>query len=115
MKEKNLIRICVITVFIGIIVMFLSSKIVRPKDVKIKDISEKYNYIRVDGIITEISSSKSGTTFLKIKDETGNIDAIIFESSIQNSDKIKIGQKVEIIGKPEKYKEKMEIIISSIQ
>ena len=115
MKENLLIKICLVSVVIGIIIMFVSSKTIHPKEIKIKDISEKYNYIKIVGKITEVSTSKSGTTFLKIKDDSGTIDAIIFKNSIKNLDNIKSGEKIEVIGKPEKYKGKMEIIINSIQ
>jgi len=115
MKESLLIKICLVSVVIGIVMMFISSKTIHPKEIKIEDISEKYNYVKIIGKITEVSTSKSGTTFLKIKDDSGTIDGIIFKNSIKNLDVIKSGKKIEVIGKPEKYKEKMEIIISSIQ
>jgi len=115
MKETFLIKISLLTVIVGIIVMYLSSRAFQPNRIKIEDISEKYNYIKISGKITEVSTSKSGTTFLKIKDETGIIDAIIFKNSVKNIDNIRAGQKVEVIGKVEKYKGKMEIIISSLQ
>ena len=115
MKESLLIKICLIAIFSGIIIMFLSSRAIKPKEIKIENVSEKNNFVKINGKIMEISKSKSGTTFLKIKDETGLIDAIIFENSIKNLDEIKPGQEVEIIGKPQEYKGKMEIIISSIR
>ena len=103
------------SVVVGIIVMFLSTRIMGPKETKIEDISEKQKYAQISGKITEISTSKSGTTFLKIKDDTGTIDCVVFKNSIKNINEIKTGQEVIVTGKPEKYKEKMEIIVSSIQ
>jgi len=113
MKESLLIKICFAAVVCGIIIMFLSIKLFEAKEIKIKDISEKYNYVKIIGKVIEVSSLKSGTIFLKIKDDTGIIDGIIFKDSVKNWDKIKIGQKIEVIGKLQKYKEKMEIIVSS--
>ena len=115
MKESVLIKICLLAIATGIVIMFLSTKIIRPKIFKIKDISEKQNYVEISGKIIQVSTSKSGTTFLKIKDDTGTIDVIIFKNSIKNINEIKTGREVTITGKPEKYKEKMEIIVSSIQ
>ncbi len=115
MKESILIKICLLSVIVGIIIMFLSSRIIGPKETKIKDISEKYNYIKISGKVVEVSTSKSGTTFLKVKDDTGVIDVIVFKGSIKNIENIKTGKEIGIIGKPEKYKEKMEIIASSIE
>ena len=115
MKENVLIRICLLVVIAGIIIMFLSTRFIQPKEIKIKDISEKQNYVKISGKVIQISTSESGTTFLKIKDDTGTKDATIFKDSIKNLEEIKSGTKIEIIGKPQKYKEKMEIIVSSIQ
>ena len=115
MKESLLIKICLVAVIAGILIMFFSTKLIKPKETKIEDISEKQNYVEISGKIIEISRSKSGTTFLKIKDDTGIIDAVVFKDSIKNIEEIKSGQEVIVKGKPEKYKEKMEIIVSSIQ
>lgn len=95
--------------------MFLSNKFFSVKEIKIKDISEKYNYIEISGKITEVSISNSGTTFLKIKDESGSIDALIFKDSVKNLEEIKIGEEIKILGKPQKYKEKLEIVVTSIR
>ncbi len=115
MKESLLIKICLISVISGIILMFLSTIFFKPKDFKIKDINEKINYVKITGKIVQKSVSKSGTIFLKIQDDTGTIDIVVFKDSIKNIDEVKSGQEVEVTGKPEKYKEKMEIIASSIQ
>jgi len=61
-----------------------------------------------------MSTSESGTTFLKIRDETGSINAVIFKNSIKNLDEIKEGEELSIVGKTEKYKGEMELIVSSI-
>ena len=115
MKESLLIKICLVSVFLGIAIMFLSSIIIKPKEIKIKDVSEDYNYLEISGKVTQVSTSKSGTTFLKIRDDTGVIDVVIFKNSIKDVENIKSGQEVKITGRPEKYKEKLEIIASSIQ
>jgi len=95
--------------------MFISQKLINPNKLKIKDVSENYNYVEITGEIIEVSRSKSGTIFLKIKDETGVIDAVIFKNSIKNMVNISSGKIVEIGGKPQKYKEKIEIIVNSIR
>jgi DNA/RNA endonuclease YhcR with UshA esterase domain len=115
MNEKILIRICLVSVIVGIVIMFFSTKLISPSVLKIEDISENQNYVKIHGKIIEKSISKSGTTFLKIKDDTGTIDGVIFKDSIKNNESIITGKIMEIVGKPEKYKEKMEIIISSIK
>jgi exonuclease VII large subunit len=102
------------SVFLGIVVMFVSTRISGPNTIKIGSISEEQNYVEITGEITKISTSESGTTFLTIRDETGSIDAVIFKNSIKNLDEIKEGKKFSVVGKTEKYKGEMELIVSSI-
>jgi len=114
MKENVLIILCIISIFAGIILMFSVNRFFEPKITEIKDITEDMNYVKIFGKITKITTSKSGTTFLKIKDATGSIDVVVFKNSIKGISEIKTGNKVEIIGKVDKYKEKIEIIAGQI-
>lgn len=95
--------------------MFIGNRMIEPKEVKISDINEDYSFLKIKAEITSLTVSESGTLFMKLSDETGMIDAIIFKGSIKISERFKPGDLVEVIGKPEKYKEKMEIIISRIE
>jgi RecJ-like exonuclease len=69
--------------------------------------------VKVTGKIIKIT--KTNTTFLRLKDETGTIDAVVFQNAIKDMEKLRVGQTIEVIGRPEKYKEKMEITVVSIQ
>ncbi|MBD3156140.1 MAG: hypothetical protein GF368_05860 [Candidatus Aenigmarchaeota archaeon] len=114
MKESNLIKICLLAVFLGVILMFISTKMIGSEEVKIEDISEDSNYVKITGKIIQVSESKSGTTFLKLKDGTGSINAVIFKDSIKSLEKVKEGTVIEVTGKIEKYKGEMEILVNSI-
>ncbi len=95
--------------------MFVANRMIQPKEMKINEVSETQNYVKIKGKVTKVTFSKSGTTFLKVKDDTGEIDVVIFKNSIEDVSWIKTGSIVEILGKPERYKEKMEIIASQIK
>ena len=95
--------------------MFVSNRMIQPKEIKINDISENQNYIKIKGKVTKVSTSKDITTFLKLKDDTGSIDVVIFKNSIDDVSWIKAGNIIEVLGKPEKYKNKLEIIASQIK
>jgi len=114
MKENQLIKISLISIFLGLILIFIAQKNIKTEKIKIKDVSEKYSYVEITGKVADISVSKTGTTFLKIEDETGRIDAVIFKNSINYQENITIGKTIKIGGKPQKYKDKLEIIVNSI-
>lgn len=74
-------------------------------EISIKNMDE---WIKVRGEITNIKET-GGVTILNLKDETGEIMAVVF-------DKLDIKkEKVEIIGKVENYKGTLEIVIKRIK
>jgi len=115
MKETTLIRICIVSIVIGLLIIYYSNKSFVPETVPINQVSEDYNFIKIRGTVNRVVTSKSGTTFMEVSDGTGDINIVIFKDSILNIDEIKTDNFIEILGRPEKYKEKMEIIASKIQ
>ena len=115
MKEKTLIRICIVSIIVGLFVMYYSNKSFVPDTITINQVSEDYNFIKIRGAVNRVVTSKSGTTFMEVSDDTGDISIVVFKDSILNIDEIKTDNFIEILGRPEKYKEKMEIIASKIQ
>ncbi|OGI15832.1 hypothetical protein A3K63_00520 [Candidatus Micrarchaeota archaeon RBG_16_49_10] len=111
MNEKTLVILCLVVSFIGLLVMFISNKIFEPKVIKISQIEKDMNSVLIEGVITQKEVSESGTIFLKIEDESGSIEAVIFKNSIKNIENFKEGDKIKIQGKPEIYKDSLEIIV----
>lgn len=92
---------------IGIFILLLLSNTLSPKLIKINEINEDIldKNVKINGEITNIRNYEdSDFQIITIKDETGQIDAIL--NQITNTTK---GQKVIIIGKISKYKEKLQI------
>ncbi|MCX8179178.1 MAG: OB-fold nucleic acid binding domain-containing protein [Candidatus Aenigmarchaeota archaeon] len=112
LKEKLFVIFCFLISTIGIFVMYIADKMVQPKWVKINQISENENYIIFNATIISIKRAETAT-FIKAKDETGVIDVVVFGNTI-NTSFITVGMNVTIIGKPEKYKGKMEVLPSKI-
>lgn len=115
MKERTLIKICIISIIVGLIIMYYTNRLFVPEDIFINQISESSNFVKIRGYVNGIETSESGTTFIEVSDETGRIDVVVFKNSVINIGDVKIGSFVEIVGRPEKYKEKMEIIANKIQ
>ncbi|MBU5689692.1 MAG: OB-fold nucleic acid binding domain-containing protein [Candidatus Aenigmatarchaeota archaeon] len=109
MNEKTLVIISIIVSITGIIIMFLANKLTQPEIVKINQISIEKNYVAFNSTITSVQT-KTGLIILNLKDETGNIQGIIYSDDV----KYKPGEKVKIIGKPQKYKEKTQVFILNI-
>lgn len=114
MREETLMRICLIVALVGIVIMFSGNKITEPKIVMISDVTESENYVKLKGFVDRLQISSSGTTFIKLKDESGDIDVVIFKDSIENVNEIKTGDLIEVLGKVQKYKGKLEVIASRI-
>lgn len=114
MNERDLVILCLATSVAGIIIMFIANKMIEPQYMKISEVTASKNYVRTNGTIVSIFTSKSGTTFIKLKDDTGIIDIVVFKDTI-NITSLKPGMTIEVIGKSQIYKEKIEIIPSIIR
>jgi len=108
MNEKQFTIICFVVSIAGILIMYLADKSLEPKNVKIAEINLDKNYVTFNGTIMSIRKTETAT-FIKVKDDTGIIDVVVFGERI-NVSSLKSGMNVKIMGKPKKYKEKIEVI-----
>jgi len=108
MKEKHFTALCLFVSLLGILIMYIADKNLEPKDVKIAEINLDKNYVAFNGTITWIKKTEA-VTLIKVKDDTGTIDVVIFGEKL-NISSLKTGMNVRIIGRPQKYKEKIEIL-----
>jgi len=113
MNEKTLMLICAILSITGIISLFFLNKSASVPQLKISELKDGMNFVRIVGRVTRKYVSKTGTIFLTIQDETGRIQAVIFKGT--SNQKIRKGDKVEIIGDVQTYKNRLEIIVKQIK
>ncbi len=112
----NLLKISVITSIIGLILLFLFANSLTKEVTKISSL--KIGQIaRITGMVTSFYHSKKGHIFLKVADNTGEIDVVVFNSSkeIEKVRNLELGDEVDIIGRVEEYKGKKEIILREIR
>ncbi len=109
MNTKTFTLICVSVTILGILVMFFANKLIQPENVKISQIKFDKNYVSFVANVTKVQR-KTGLTILIVKDETGSIEAILYE----NQTRVKPGDKIEITGKTQKYKEKIQVRVLNI-
>ncbi|WP_405269293.1 exodeoxyribonuclease VII large subunit [Methanobrevibacter sp.] len=120
--DEKLLRIALITSLIGIIGLIAFTPSVEVKKVDIKDISRAMidEKVCIDGVITDIAESSSGTNyFLTISDGEGQIQLIIFEKQVAEIQSRNLdienfkNRKVEVTGTITEYKSSLELILSS--
>lgn len=120
MEDTQIFRIALITAIIGLAGMMLLSGKVTPQEIKIKDINKGMigEEITVEGIVAKIDkSSKSNTYFLQIVDDTGEISAVIFDSTVLDIEKSSLSvnsflnHKIKITGEVTEYNGNIEIVL----
>lgn len=120
--DEKLLKIALVTSLIGLIGLIMFTPSIEVKEVKIKDVTRAMidEEVSVNCVVTEIKSSKSGSSyFLTINDGTGQMPLIIFESQIaqMQTNNLDINdfknKKVNVVGKITEYNNEMEIVLSS--
>ena len=107
MKDKTLMRASLAVSLTGIIALFILTNIIEIPEQKIIDAEE--GDVRITGTIDQLRESK-GIMFFSLHDNTGQIDAVLFDDSIN----LKKGQRVEVTGSVENYKGKKQIVADAV-
>lgn len=107
MKEKTLLRICLVCSLVGIFTILLISDRITLEYSDIANISKKdlEKRVKVNGTVTN-SHETPGLIILNLKDDTGDITVIIFK---EGNITLKENRALEIEGKVIEYKGKLEI------
>lgn len=108
MQEKTLLKIALICSVTGIILLFLISEIIEIPEKAIKEITEKdkENNVWVKGIVNRITEKEKVAYIEIIQPE--EISVVLFKEN-ENLN-LKKGEYVEITGKTEEYRKKIQII-----
>jgi len=112
MQEKTLLKISLITSLIGILILLLILDKIDVSDSNINLINKTSldEQVKIKGEITRITETP-GLYILNIKDNTGNIDIIIFKEDKIDLEK---GSIIQVEGQVTEYQSKIEIIAKKI-
>jgi DNA/RNA endonuclease YhcR with UshA esterase domain len=112
MQEKTLLKISLITALIGIFILLIILDRIDISDSNINLINKTMidQQIKIKGEITRLTETP-GLYILNVKDDTGNIDVIIFKEEKIELEK---GKVIEIQGTVTEYQGKVEIIAKKI-
>jgi DNA/RNA endonuclease YhcR with UshA esterase domain len=112
MQEKTLLKISLVTSLVGILVLLIILDKIDVSDSNINAINKTLNerQVKVKGEVTRITETP-GLYILNIKDNTGNIDVIIFKEEKLDLEK---GNIIQVQGQVTEYQGKMEIIAKKV-
>ena len=120
--DDKLLKIALVTSLIGLIGLIAFTPTIEVKEVDIKDINRGMidEEVSVDGVISDVAQSSSGTSyFLTINDGESQIQLIIFESQIAEIQTRNLdiedfkNRKVKVVGTVTEYNSNLELILSS--
>ncbi len=112
MDEKKLRNLALIVGIIGLVGLFLMSRLIDPPSILIGEISESMidEPVKISGTLTSIKNVKT-VSMAKIEDDSGEVSIVSFEGFPES---VGNGDFVEVEGKVAVYEEKLEIIVSKI-
>ncbi len=114
MEEKFIRNISIVCSVVGLVLLFFISRNVDLSQTGIGKITtdDVGKNVKVCGEIASKSVSKTQHVFLKLTDDTGSIDIVVFNSSAGNFDAYNIEKddKVCITGQVNEYQDMLEII-----
>ncbi|MEM5855728.1 MAG: OB-fold nucleic acid binding domain-containing protein, partial [Candidatus Aenigmatarchaeota archaeon] len=118
-SRKFLLIVCVVISVSGLILIYLASRDIKPRELKIDQINPNLigKLVSVKGRITYVRNHPAGHVFLTISDETSSIEIPIFSSlmnqlfsnTITKND-FKKGRLVKITGIVGEYKDRLQIV-----
>lgn len=110
----DILKISIITAVIGVILLFVITQVFKEETIKIEDL--KLGQIeRISGMVTSVYVSRNMHVFLKVADNTGEVDVVIFENNnIDEAYDLEVGEEVSVLGRVDEYKGKLEIIAKEI-
>jgi len=110
----EIVKICLVIAVIGIIALFFLTQYKNETLSKVEDL--KVGQIeKIEGMVNSAYVSKDSHVFLKVADNTGEIDVVAFKSAnIDLAYELEDGDHVSVLGKVEEYKGSLEIIAKEI-
>jgi exonuclease VII large subunit len=117
MKENLIRNISIVCSVVGLVILFFLSRVIQLNQTNINKISyeDVGKNVKICGELISKYSSKTGHQFLKIKDSTGSITAVIFNTTAKKFDLNSIDKKICVIGSVDEYENKLEIIAKNVQ
>lgn len=114
-KIMDKLKIAIVIIVLIIVAAFFLTRFPTEQSTKVEEL--KLGQIeRISGMVTSVYVSKEKHVFLKVADNTGEIDIVVFKSSnIDEAYELELGDEVSVLGRIDEYKGKKEIIAQEIR
>ncbi|WP_461436025.1 OB-fold nucleic acid binding domain-containing protein [Methanosphaera sp.] len=112
MNDKKMFKISLITTIIGLVGIMILSGYVNPETLTIDKIDKSKidNQVEINATISSITQTKSNTKIIKLNDETGTINLVIF-SGVEINHNLKINQEITVVARVTQYNGNLELIL----
>jgi exonuclease VII large subunit len=118
MKEKTLMKVCVVGSIICLLALYLITNLSIATNIKLGDIDKSFigKFVNITGKISKISV-QDGNYFITLSDDTGSIKIALWEDTIKilemkniNISELNKGEEINVIGEVQIYKGELEIL-----
>ncbi len=122
--EKTLRNLALISSSLGLLLLFFVSQNLEPEITKIGEITPESlgSNVKVCGIIENKFVSSGNHTFFDLKDESGKIKVVVFESISENLEKFEInvlqlgdGDEICVLGEVDEWEWELEVKAKKIE
>lgn len=121
MKERFLLYLCAGCSLVGILSLYILSLQVSPESIEIGEVGydDINKYVQVRGVVESKYVTDAGHIFLKLRDQSGLIDVVIFANEAlmlkRRGVRINEGDEITVIGQIDEYKGNLEIIVEDVK
>ncbi len=112
MNDKKIFKMALVTTIIGLAGIIILSGFVGPENISIDKIDKSRidNRVEIEAKIVSVTQTKTNTTIIRLMDDTGSINLVIFPSLNFNQN-LKTNQQVRVIAKVTQYNSNLELIL----
>jgi exonuclease VII large subunit len=115
MRDETLLKLSLGIAVLGLIGLFIASQQTTPTGYAIAQLGDNTmgQTVKVTGTVSTVKTTTEGHSFITLRDQTGSIQVVVFSGS--KIDAPEQGQKIEVIGRLQEYKGKLEIVAEQIR
>jgi len=114
MNDSDLLKLSVLIAVIGLLGLFWYGN-ANSTGYSVSQLNELTGQkVIIGGVVSSMGTSQAGNTFFMLSDGTGQINTVIFQGSGIDVSGLKNGLSVEVEGRVQEYRGKLEIIAESI-
>lgn len=112
MNDNKIFKMSLVTTIIGLAGIIILSGFVSPENISIDKIDKSRidNRVQIEAKIVSITQTKTNTKIIRLTDNTGSINLVIFPS-LNFNHVLKVNQQVRVIAKVAQYNGNPELIL----